>query len=478
MDPTSALEVLAVRAVETADGARALWGDADRAWASRAAAEVVGADAAPETFLARRAALALERLGARQPALPRAVRALRWRPWVGTAAVGFAFALGVFVDQVGGAQRINILAPPVFGLLLWNLAVYAVMAVGFVVRHGEPGRVGPVRGALARMAGGLAPPRRGGALHAAILAFLDDWIRRSAPLYAVRAARMLHFAAAALAAGVIVGMYVRGLAFEYRASWASTFLDAPAVRSIVAVAYAPGAYLTGIPVPAGDAVAAIRAPGDENAARWLHLMAATLAAVVIAPRLALALVAALIERHRAARVPLDLDEPYFLRLLRGFRGGPARVRVMPYSYAPSAAALAGIEAVIARAFGGSAALIVAAPVGYGDEEAPGAQVQAAAGTSLVALFNAAATPEREAHGAFLAALARQRGSGETLLAIVDEGPLAARFGNEPARIAERRAAWRHLAEEAGVPAAFIDLSAPDLAAAEAGLDAAIAGRAS
>ena len=47
----------------------------------------------------------------------------------------------------------------------------------------------------------------------------------------------------------MAGLYLRGLAFEYRASWESTFLDASIVRPIVAFAYAPGALLTGIAVP-------------------------------------------------------------------------------------------------------------------------------------------------------------------------------------------------------------------------------------
>jgi hypothetical protein len=474
MDESSALKVVAVRAVETADGARTLWSDEDRAWASRAAAEVVGAGAAPEVFLARRATLVLEKLGARQPALARAVRALRWRPWVGSAVVGFAFAFGIVLDQVDRAQRINILAPPVLGLMLWNLAVYVAFVAGYVVRYGDAATPGPLRGAVMRIAGGLSRPRRGGAIREAILAFVDDWARRSAPLYGMRAARILHVAAAALAAGVIAGLYLRGLALEYRAGWESTFLDAPVVRSILAIAYAPGAFLTGITVPDVDAVAAIRSPAGENAARWVHLMAATVAAVVIVPRLMLALVAGLVERHRAAHLALPLDEPYFQRLLRGYRGGAARVRVIPYSYTPSSAAIAGLEAVVARAFGGSAAMIVTQPVAYGAEDALAGVANSGAGTTFVALFNASATPEREVHGAFLAEIVRQSAGAEALLALVDEGTWAARWGSEPARMTDRRAAWRQMGEDAHVPMVFVDLSAPDLAAAEEALDEAIA----
>ena len=475
MDESSALEVIAVRAVETADAERTLWTDDDRAWASRAAAEVVGAEGSPEAFLARRATLAIEKLGARHPALPRAVRALRWRSWVSVTVVAGAFALGFFLDQVDPTQRINILAPPVLALLIWNLVVYAAIVAGYVARYGERADPGPLRSAVTRMAGGLTLPRRAGVTRKAMLAFVDDWTRRSASLYGVRAARILHVAAAALAAGVIAGLYMRGLALEYRASWQSTFLDAPIVHSIVAFAYAAGAFATGSPVPDVGAIAAMRSPGSENAARWLHLMAASVAAIVIAPRLVLACLSGLVERHRSKRFALPLDEPYFQRLLRGYRGGAARVRVIPYSYTPSSAAIAGLEAVVARAFGGSAAIAVAAPVAYGAENPRIDVDKPPAATTLVALFNAAATPEREVHGEFLASLARQETGTEAVLALVDEGPWTARWKDEPARVTDRRTAWRQLGEEAQVPVVFVDLLAPDLAAAEQALDAAIAG---
>jgi hypothetical protein len=472
MDESSALKVVAVRALETGDAARALWSDADRAWASRASAEVVGSNAPPDAFLARRATLALERYGSRQAALPRAVRALAWRPWVGTAIVGLAFAFGVFVDQVDTAQRINILAPPVLGLLVWNLAVYALIAIGFVVRYGDAATPGLLRGAVARLAGGIARPRGDGGVRETIAAFGEDWARRSAPLYGVRAARILHVAAAALGCGVLAGLYLRGIAFEYRASWESTFLEPGTVRSILAFAYAAGAALTGIPVPTVDQVAAIRAPGAENAARWLHLIAATVAAIVIVPRLVLALANWLLERHRATRFPLPLDEPYFQRLLRGYRGGPARVRVIPFSYTATTEAIAGLEAIVARSFGGSAAVVVAPPVTYGADDPP-LRDAPAAGTTLIALFGATATPEREAHGAFLVALARHRDTAEAVFALVDESAWLARWGADPERVESRRAAWRQVCDEAQVPAVFVDLAHPDLAATDAALDAAI-----
>ena len=113
----AALEVSAVRALEARDHAKAVWTDADRAWASRAAAEAVGEQADPDAFLARRAVFALERISERYPALPRAVAAMHWRPWVALVITVAAFALGVAVDRIGGAQRINLLAPPIFATI-------------------------------------------------------------------------------------------------------------------------------------------------------------------------------------------------------------------------------------------------------------------------------------------------------------------------------------------------------------------------
>src|SRR5688572_22878945 len=100
MNEHEALAVTAVRAIETADRERALWSDADRAWASRAAAEVVGEGARGDTFVARRASLALERLADRYPPLRKAVRALRWRRWVGLSIVVAAFVVGIAIDRI------------------------------------------------------------------------------------------------------------------------------------------------------------------------------------------------------------------------------------------------------------------------------------------------------------------------------------------------------------------------------------------
>ena len=67
MNERTAREVVLVRAIELADGAREIWSDADRAWAGRTAAEIVGEKATGDAFLGRRATLVLERFSERFP---------------------------------------------------------------------------------------------------------------------------------------------------------------------------------------------------------------------------------------------------------------------------------------------------------------------------------------------------------------------------------------------------------------------------
>ena len=224
---------------------------------------------------------------------------------------------------------------------------------------------------------------------------------------------------------------------------------------------------TGIPIPDAAHIAAIRAPASENAAAWLHLIAATLAVVVVAPRVLLALVAGLVERYRAAHLCEDFADPYFQRLLRGFQSGPATVEAVPYSYALPASAAASLQQLFARALGGTVTVTISPAVAYGDEDT---MPNVSAASIVAAVFNAVATPEREAHGRFLATLAQ---SGRQLVVVVDESALDTRWAEDSARRDARRDLWRELAADAGRAAVFVDLAQPDVDMAEAAFAAAL-----
>jgi hypothetical protein len=477
MFETDALEISAVRALETQDAERRLWSDAERSWASRSAAEAVGEQAAADVFLARRARLVVERLGERYPALPSTLRGTGWQAWYGWVPVIVAFLLGLALDRLSGGQRLDLLALPVLGLLAWNLSVYLFLLIKGAVGIGKPKTASPVRHFVLRapawlIGRGWFRLRAGErSLTAAVGKFAADWAALSAPLLSARAARVMHLAALALALGVLAGLYGRGLAVEYRATWESTFLNADQVRVVLSILLAPGVWLTGLPVPDAAHLASIQSPAGENAASWLHRIAASVLCLVVLPRLFLALRAGWLESRLAGRFPLSLEDGYFRHLLREFQSGTVHVRVLPFSYTLSESAQSGLRSIVAAVFGGDAAVTLDAPVRW-EDETPGASV--AAQDTLIALFTLSATPEAEVHGAFIDALKARAAPGQALVALIDESAFLAKWAGDAVRAAPRRQAWNDLLTAGRrIPVVFVNLGAPDLALAEAGLDAAL-----
>ena len=479
MNEAAAREITLVRAIETTDSARAVWSDEDRAWAARAAAEVVGTAAPANVFLARRAALVTERLAARHPVLPRLLRTFTWRGWIGPVIALIAFVLGAASDRLGPAHRVDVLAFPLLALIAWNLGVYVVIllrALARLVRRGP--RMGPVRSLVGRL--GRATPQLvpgaaiTGPLGTAAAVFGADWARLAAPLWTARVARVLHVAAAMIALGALAGLYLRGIAFEYRAGWESTFLDAGDVQRLLSIVLAPGSALTGIALPDAARLEAMRfgAQGaGENAAPWIHLYAATVGALVVLPRLLLAAGCWLVERYRASRWPLPLDEPYFQRLLHGLREAPMRVRVLPYSFQPTDASQRALDGLLERVFGARITVVHAAPVAYGSEDTLRQTISSDGSHDVtIALFSLAATPEDENHGAFIATLAAGPGA---LATMVDESAFRSRFADQPRRIDERRDAWRRMLAAHRLEPVFADLGSPDQTATAAALEAAL-----
>lgn len=476
LNEADALAVAAVRVIETSDRAGAHWTDVDRAWASQAAAAAVGELAVPDVFVAERARLALERLHEKFPALQQGLHALVWRPWVCTIVLMLAFVTGLLADRIGDTRHINVLAPPVLLLLVWNLLVYLMLAASVVLRLGQWQIPDLLRGAMTSLGAGWRrrSARRGlGPVGPWLTALSTEWAGIAAPLYRARATRLLHLAAALFALGLIAGLYLRGLALEYRTTWESTFLDPAMVQALLSVALAPGAWLGQLPLPDLARVTAIRSPGSEIAASWLHLMALTLLALVVVPRLLLAAAGLWREKRRVRELPLSLEHAYFRRLLRGFHVAPDNAVVLPYAYTPGERAVAGLEVLLSRLLGGAVAVHHVAPAAYGDDEAVDAAAWASQPGTRVLLFNLAATPEREAHGAFAAAVIASSGGTDPLLVVVDETSFAAHLGEDPQRMQQRRSAWRDLLGTVRVTPAFVNLADPDPATADALLDAAL-----
>lgn len=451
MDESTARRLVLVRAFDQAEGP--VWTADDAAWATRLAAETAPPGASAEHFLAERARHALQRIGPRERRAERWLAADPWH-WRGLpAAIAVGLVVGLAADALGRSAIVDVLAPPAWGLIAWNLVVYLLLLVG-ALRPPTSGRLVPRA---------LAAWWRRGVGHGPLREATMQWAALSAPQALARAAALLHVAAASVGAGLVAGLYLRGLVFDYRAGWQSTFLDAETVQRTLALLLAPATAVTGIVVPDIATIEALRltplAPhAGASAAPWIHLYAAMLALLVIAPRLLLAALALLRSAWQSRHVALALDDPYFQRLVGQRCGGVASVRVCPHSAAPSAAAALGLRAQLAREFGDGVQLQMAEPTRIGDEEQAARTIVGPPPGLLIALVDLSATPEVESHGRFITAL-RAAAPGVPLRLLANEASFARRFGTLPGRVDERRAAWQTFAQAQGVEFGAADLEA-------------------
>lgn len=472
--------VLLMRAFEQAGTRDGL--AADMGWAGAEARRQVGEAAAPEAWLVQRARLGLGRLAERDTSL---------QPWLAgvagtggstgrvlaTAVLAAAALLGLASDGLGASQQINLLALPLLGVLAWNLGVYALLLDLWLRRARPAGSqqsgLGPLRRLLLalasrladwlgdRLSPGLATRSAGPMVYAR---FSHDWLATSQTLQAARLAALLHAAAACLVLGLLVSLYARGLALDYRAGWDSTFLDATSVHQVLGWLLGPAAALSGQVLPGPPALAGLRLAtgGGESAARWIHLWALTLGLAVLLPRLLLAAWAWARAHALAADLRLPVDADDLRRLLQTASGQPLPVLVLPYSYQLDAQRQAALIGVLDAQLGASVQAQVQPSLPQGAEDDLPRWLPDASAATVVALFALTATPERESHGAFVLALATHLAGRASLQVWVDESGFVQRFGGAAGaqRLAQRRNAWTTLLGGQGVAPRFIDLSDP------------------
>jgi hypothetical protein len=483
--------VLLINAIEDSDRAGTILPPADRLAAAREARregdgaatdpDVEQAGAASEAaqrLLATRARMLYSKVLARHPFVDVVFRLAGGSAAASWLLIALSLVAGGALSALDGTRRINIVSFPVLALVLWNLCVYLLVMAGWVrgarETQAQPRRLAGwwVRlgiGRLSRMIAGS------GAFNApladALGRFALAWRDAAKPLLIARATRVFHLCAAAVGAGLIAGLYLRGIAFDYQAGWESTFLDASQVRALLSGAYGPAFFATGVPLPDAAHLDAIRWRADgggERAAPWIHLLAASVAIFVVVPRLLLALVSTfhIAVWSRRARLPQSLAACF--RKAFGAVGGVtgrAVATVIPCAYEPSAEARAGLRALLPASLGESLTLDARAPVRYGEEDEFVQSLGAPDADAVVLLFNLAATPEDETHGVVLAGVrdwvAGSR-SGTRLLVLLDEGPYMSRMtgdGGSGARVDERRGAWRDFVAARGLPACSANLAA-------------------
>ena len=263
-----------------------------------------------------------------------------------------SLVVGVLSNYLGPTAKIHVVLNPMSVLIGWNLLVFAAALLRTVSararNHSEtistaphqeiPGgsdRARPTETAAA------APPRVSWWLRPLVPAlwirwqrsaqdagthvsdisqiarhFWTSWLTTARPLVAATSRRVLHAAAIGIAIGAVIGMYVRGLFFEYNVVWQSTFIrDFESVQTLLAVLLAPAATVLGQGPPSSADTSLLMTEAGAPAARWIHLYAASTVLFVVVPRAILIVAGWLRELRMARRMRPAFGESYYREII-------------------------------------------------------------------------------------------------------------------------------------------------------------------
>jgi hypothetical protein len=324
MDEAAARRVLLAQAIETADAEGKLLSQGDRDQIDRQARQLAGVGAQdgrpllPEHFLQVRAQQVIAAVALRNPGLASLQEPPAWQRWVAVGAPVLALLLGVLTDVIANPHRVDLVSLPLLGVVAWNAAIYLLILASLFMPRSSGKR--PWLAGLGRWTDGeRALRRRAGNLRAnATAQFQLRWYRATQALHLLRVQRVLHLAAAAWAIGIALSLLARGLVVEYRVGWESTFLSDSQVHAILSFLRLPALLLFPFQPFTLQEVAALRfseGGGAIGGARWVYMYIALLIAVVVVPRVILAGVAYVRERIVSRRIPVDLGDAYYQRLL-------------------------------------------------------------------------------------------------------------------------------------------------------------------
>jgi hypothetical protein len=266
-----------------------------------------------------------------------------------------AALLGVLTNYLGPSQKIHVVYNPIVLLVLWNLGVYVLLVGGWLglgrlrARGGEAartakrepgdaveagasaavGRATPP-GRLARRVFGWSVPALWARLHRAAAEtreegkrlsrvakeFWSQWADVAQPLFGAAARRALHVGAIGLAAGAVLGMFVRGLFLDYHIVWRSTFVTDPqTVGHILGLLFGLPALVASQPLPTPQATAALLGPEGVPARQWIWIYASAALLFIGIPRLVLVAAATRRFRSLGACLDLSLDGDYYAQIL-------------------------------------------------------------------------------------------------------------------------------------------------------------------
>ncbi len=418
MNLDNAKKILIARALEEADDQELVVSSDDKARASRLAGAPLAEStesSEEDSFFSKRSEQLLQILSGRFPSIS---------IWLDQYSSGHRFGLfslgiiviaaiaGFLTNELGPEKRINILAFPLIGIIVWNLFVYLAEIVLLLRPKNQLFESGMIHGLVNYL---ICRPKENPdspeefdpkeqLVSRAKGSFENQWVKLQIPVWGAKLKSILHLTALILAGAAIAGMYVKGLANEYLAVWESTFFqDGSALRPFLNAVLGPAAGIFGDSIPSAIELndihlqaENIRAVG-ENAARWIHWYATTIAIYVLIPRAVLTIIWRIKATREAHNIPFRSVSPrYFDRLVSISSGKSLPITVLPYAHEPGDRIRRKVLLETENLFSRPIALSWEKPIAFGEEEeldlgSPEEE------RGIMLLFNFAATPERETH---------------------------------------------------------------------------------
>ena len=444
--------ILLAKAIEESNDAAIGWTQANGEAASLRAAHTVGEGADPVKLLTERAKIVLRETAERGINTKLSTKA-RLPNFFSPLFILLAFVLGGLTDRIASPEHIvNLLSPPYWTVILWNLLVYCALfccAIGLVGTSSNHFAL-PLRSSLIAFVekASFSTLRRKG--YKAY--FYAEWTQFVSPLVRMHVARTLHFAALAFALGLVASLIVRGFGTAYWAGWESTWLaESPeSVKTFIDYTYglipAVGPLL---PMPDLATVAEMRAdrlPYLEtpiSAAPWLMRMMILIGVTVIIPRLVFSGFDTWRMRRFKANTTLAIDAPYFGTILEQCAQDAVIGNLVVIASTASRPERDANIAVFCRHWGEADDSCIHA-VDFNDEEAPLPALTHSLRKPVVLIwFDGMETPEEDVHGALIdrAHSAYEEKNVAVIAALVDLKEFSMRFSSIPERIKERENAW-------------------------------------
>lgn len=481
LDKNAARNIIWIRSIDRHDAEGLILSPEVRA---RAAETPADAELEPGERQARQAGKLVEAIAAEHPEMTELDARFHWPWWLSPGILAAVFVAGVIADTLTSSGRIDIIAFPLLGLFLWNLAIYAFLAGRRFIawkKKRTVDRLSPLSAWFPQKLFKILPwpdfpaeegkKNPGEIWRAAAGSFAPSWLKIERPMFQERLRILFHGAAVAAVAGMALNMYLKGLNFEYRAGWSSTFFqEDESLRSWLGFVFGPASWLTGIALPDAAGLKAVNwsvNPKGENAADWIHLYAAT-ALLVMSPRLVLMGLSALRGWRAGREVQLEgLDAPLLSKIETTLVATESleRICIVPYNHTCAPVFRDRFRKELFDRSSERFQLDYLDRVNYGleAEYAAGLDVDQLRCKSLLVVFNLSSTPEEEVQGMFLDRLHQMTRRSQRHVGIevwLDESSFSERFRADAGfadRLGQRRASWTRLLAKREMKPEFIDI---------------------